>query len=89
MSAELLARLGPKLAKGYAVTASSEVAGMGLLERESAAILNACVQPLAQRTVQGFEQSLRELKLSCPLYLTQNDGTVTPSPVNCPVLGVI
>ena len=44
MSAELLARLGPKLAKGYAVTASSEVAGMGLLERESAAILNACVQ---------------------------------------------
>lgn len=52
VEAELAARLGPKLSKGYAVTASSEVAGMGLLERESASILNACVQPLAQRTVQ-------------------------------------
>ena len=76
VQAELAARVGTKLAQGYAVTASSEVAGMGLLERESAAILNACVQPLAQRTVRGFEQSLRDLELSCPLYLTQNDGTV-------------
>lgn len=76
IEAELEARLGPKLPQSYAVTASSEVAGMGLLERESAAILNACVQPLAQRTVRGFEKSLRELQLSCPLYLTQNDGTV-------------
>lgn len=76
IQAELEAQLGARLAQGYAVTASSEVAGMGLLERETAAILNACVQPLAQRTVQGFERSLRELKLSSPLYLTQNDGTV-------------
>lgn len=76
IQAELEARLGHRLAQGYAITGSSEVAGMGLLERESAAILNACVQPLAQRTVQGFEQSLQELQLSCHLYLTQNDGTV-------------
>ena len=81
IEAELAARLGPEAAGGYAVTVSHEVAGLGLLERESASILNACVQPLAQRTVASLRASLRELELSCPLYLTQNDGTVAPTAV--------
>ena len=58
---------------GFAVTKSSDVAGMGLLEREAAAVLNACVIPLAQRTIASLRASLRDL--GAPLFLTQNDGT--------------
>ena len=81
IEAELLRRVGATAAAGFAVTASHEVAGMGLLERESASILNATVQPLAQRTVASLRHALTELDLSCPLYLTQNDGTVAPTAV--------
>jgi N-methylhydantoinase A/oxoprolinase/acetone carboxylase beta subunit len=76
IEAELERQVGAA-AKGFAVTASHEVAGLGLLERESAAVLNSCVQqPLAERTVASLRASLRELELACALYLTQNDGTV-------------
>ena len=63
----------------YAVTLSHEVAGLSLMEREAAAILNATVQPLAQRTIASLVSSLSDtLQLSCPIFLTQNDGTVCP-----------
>lgn len=50
---------------------------MGLLERENASILNASILTFAQRTIYEFQQAMTELQLSCPLYLTQNDGTLT------------
>ena len=68
---------GEGVDRRYAVTQSHEVAGMSMLERENAAILNACVQPLASHTLASLRASLRELRLeSVPLFLTQNDGTV-------------
>ena len=58
------------------VTLSSDIGQLGLLERENAAILNECLKPLSKKTIDGFANALSCLGLNCPLYLTQNDGTI-------------
>jgi N-methylhydantoinase A/oxoprolinase/acetone carboxylase beta subunit len=58
------------------VTKSHEIGRLGLLERENAAILNACLAQLAATTVEAFEQAIADLGIDAPLYLTQNDGTL-------------
>ena len=50
---------------------------VGLLERENAPILNASILTFAQRTIRGFQKAILALNLTCPLFLTQNDGTLT------------
>jgi N-methylhydantoinase A/oxoprolinase/acetone carboxylase beta subunit/DUF917 family protein len=61
------------------VIVSHEVANIGLLERENASILNAAILRYAKRTVKGFRRAMEALKLTCPLFLTQNDGTLLDS----------
>lgn len=58
------------------ITRSAEIGRIGLLERENAAILNACLRDLAARTVDAFRRAIDELAIHAPLYLTQNDGTL-------------
>ena len=58
------------------VTVSHENGRMGLLERENAAALNACLGDMARRTIQGIQQALRSLGLNARLYMSQNDGTL-------------
>ncbi len=58
------------------ISLSSEIGRLGLLERENAAIVNACLRPLAERTVVGLTRALVELGLDCPLHVSQNDGTL-------------
>jgi len=58
------------------MTLSHEVGLIGLLERENAAVLNESLKPLCQRTLSAFRRALMTLGLKCPLYLTQNDGTI-------------
>lgn len=53
------------------------VGQVGLLERENASILNASILTFAQRTIRHFSKAIRALNLACPLFLTQNDGTLT------------
>jgi N-methylhydantoinase A/oxoprolinase/acetone carboxylase beta subunit len=55
------------------------VANLGFLERENAAILNASILVFAQQTIKAFRRAMDRLKLSCPIFLTQNDGTVLPA----------
>ena len=55
---------------------SHENGRMGLLERENAAVLNACLGDMASRTIQGIEQALAALGIDAPLYMSQNDGTL-------------
>ncbi|EZF71771.1 hypothetical protein H105_06030 [Trichophyton soudanense CBS 452.61] len=62
---------------GLSVVCSHTIGGVGLLERENATILNASILQLAQKTVRAFVQAMSDLKLTCSLYLTQNDGTLT------------
>src|SRR5215471_18042556 len=59
-----------------AVTLSCEIGRLGLLERENAAVLNACLRRLGHTTVQAFQQALTIVGLQAPLFLTQNDGTL-------------
>jgi N-methylhydantoinase A/oxoprolinase/acetone carboxylase beta subunit len=61
---------------GISVTCSHMLGGIGLLERENAAALNASIIPLARRTIDGFTQAMRDVGITAPLYITQNDGTV-------------
>lgn len=62
---------------GADIVCSHEVANIGFLERENAAILNAAILRFARQTIRGFQDAMARLDLAgCPLYLTQNDGTV-------------
>jgi N-methylhydantoinase A/oxoprolinase/acetone carboxylase beta subunit len=61
---------------GAAVTCSSDLGRIGLLERENAALLNAALADLARDTVAAFAQAIADSGLRAPLYITQNDGTV-------------
>ncbi|MEM7802773.1 MAG: hydantoinase/oxoprolinase family protein, partial [Chloroflexota bacterium] len=58
------------------ITVSHEIGQMGLLERENAAIMNACLRKLANHTVSAFRQSIADMQIDAPLYISQNDGTL-------------
>jgi DUF917 family protein len=61
---------------GLSVVCSGQIGGTGLLTRENATILNAAILGFARKTIKGFRLAMSNLDLSCPLYLTQNDGTL-------------
>jgi len=58
------------------ISLSHEIGRMGLLERENAAVLNACLGDLAKAIVESFRKALEEMKIDAPFYLSQNDGTL-------------
>jgi N-methylhydantoinase A/oxoprolinase/acetone carboxylase beta subunit len=59
-----------------AISLSHELGRMGLLERENATIMNACLRELATHIVAAFHAALAELGIEAPVYLSQNDGTL-------------
>ncbi|MGH3585006.1 MAG: hydantoinase/oxoprolinase N-terminal domain-containing protein [Pseudonocardia sp.] len=64
--------LGP----AYPVTTGHEVGGLGLLERENSAVLNAALRFVGEGIVGALDQVLRTHRLAADIYLTQNDGTL-------------
>ncbi len=58
------------------VSCSHQVGGIGLLERENAAILNAALQGVASKMVKAFKQTVSDLGLTAQLFIGQNDGTL-------------
>lgn len=58
------------------LTLSHEIGQIGLLERENATVLNACLRQLAQQTVAAFKEALAQQQILAPLYISQNDGTL-------------
>lgn len=58
------------------VTLSSEIGRVGILERENAATLNACLVDVAERTINAIRNAISSLGLDVPLFLSQNDGTL-------------
>jgi len=71
-AAELLASELP----GVAVSLSHELGRVGLLERENATIMNACLRSLAAEIVAAFRSALAGFGIDAPVYLSQNDGTL-------------
>ncbi|KAF5007701.1 hypothetical protein FDECE_5949 [Fusarium decemcellulare] len=61
------------------IVCSKDVANIGFLERENAAILNASILPFARRTIHSFQDAISRLNLDCPVFVTQNDGTILPA----------
>jgi N-methylhydantoinase A/oxoprolinase/acetone carboxylase beta subunit len=61
---------------GAAISLSHEIGRIGLLERENATIMNACLRGLATTIVAAFGAALAELGVDSPVYLSQNDGTL-------------
>ena len=61
------------------VVCSKDVANIGFLERENASILNASILPFARRTIRSFQSAIARLDLKCPVFVTQNDGTILPA----------
>lgn len=64
---------------GCDVVCSKEVANLGFLERENAAILNASILAFARKTIRSFQEPIKRLGLDCPVFITQNDGTILSS----------
>ena len=58
------------------ITLSHSFGRLGLLERENAAILNTALLPFADRVVSSFLKALSDRGLSCPVFISQNDGTL-------------
>jgi N-methylhydantoinase A/oxoprolinase/acetone carboxylase beta subunit len=58
------------------VSLSHEIGRVGLLERENATILNACLHELAQTITAALENAVHEAGIRAPVYISQNDGTL-------------
>jgi N-methylhydantoinase A/oxoprolinase/acetone carboxylase beta subunit len=59
-----------------AISLSHEIGRIGLLERENATIINACLRDLAVHIVEAFSSALAEFGIDAAVYLSQNDGTL-------------
>ena len=70
------------------VSLSKDIGGMGLLERENAALINATLKPLAKEVVESFEKLRSKLNFKCSIFFTKNDGTLIQSSevIELPVL---
>ncbi|KAI4609634.1 hypothetical protein J4E80_008278 [Alternaria sp. BMP 0032] len=65
-----------ELGEGVDIVLSKTVANLGFLERENAAILNASILSFARKTIASFQTPIKALGLNCPVFITQNDGTI-------------
>src|SRR5207253_8649592 len=59
-----------------AISLSSEIGRLGLLERENATIMNASLSELAVHIAGAFRAAFAESGIAAPVYLSQNDGTL-------------
>lgn len=64
-----------------ALSLSHEIGRLGLLERENATALNACLSDLAVSVIGGVRDAVTRTVPGARLYLTQNDGTLLTADV--------
>lgn len=55
---------------------SHEIGGLGFIERENSTILNASLKRVMQKGFCSLQAACQNLELSCPLMITQNDGSL-------------
>jgi N-methylhydantoinase A/oxoprolinase/acetone carboxylase beta subunit len=71
-AAEIFAKALP----GVHITLSSDIGRIGLLERENAAVMNACLRDLSRLVMDAFRGALDTCGIRARFFLTQNDGTL-------------
>ena len=62
--------------KNFPVTISSQIGGIGLLERENGAILNSALKKVVQEGFKELETEVCRMGIGAPLFMVQNDGTI-------------
>lgn len=77
---DFAARLNDRL-PDVQVVMSHTIGSHGILERENAAALNAALLPFADRVIRSFERALADRGLDCPMFISQNDGTLMTTAV--------
>lgn len=60
----------------FPISLSHEVGGMGFIERENTTLLNAALKKVMQQGFKELESALLQLGMTCPLYITQNNGSI-------------
>jgi N-methylhydantoinase A/oxoprolinase/acetone carboxylase beta subunit len=65
-----------KALPGIHITLSSDIGRIGLLERENAAVMNACLRDLSKLVMDAFRDALGACGVKGRFFLTQNDGTL-------------
>jgi N-methylhydantoinase A/oxoprolinase/acetone carboxylase beta subunit len=58
------------------VTCSHDIGGLGLIDRENAAVLNAALARLADHVVSALDKAVRKAGINAPVFISQNDGTL-------------
>ena len=58
------------------ITLSSDVGGLGLIDRENAALINSSLRALSRKVVTSLTEALGRLGIRAPIYFSQNDGTL-------------
>ena len=71
-AADIIRRFCPDTA----ITLSSRLGGIGLIDRENAAIVNASLIQFAHRVVEAMAEAFASLQIHCPFLISQNDGTL-------------
>ncbi len=76
--------LGPD----FPISLSHQIGGIGFIERENATVLNAALKKTMGIGFKHLEQIKIKCGLSCPLWITQNDGSILDiqEAINFPLL---
>lgn len=72
-AAEILTREAPSVQ----VSLSHDIGGLGLLGRENATVVDACLRDLVDRFADALPLAVGDAGLPVPVFLTRNDGTIT------------
>jgi len=60
----------------FPVTLSSDIGGIGFLERENATLLNSALKKVVGRGFEALEMAVKGMGVQAPLYMIHNDGSV-------------
>jgi N-methylhydantoinase A/oxoprolinase/acetone carboxylase beta subunit len=69
-AAEIIREVCPRAG----VTLSKNLGGLGFIERENVAILNAALGDVALRIIAEFSKAIKIANISAPIFVSQNDG---------------
>lgn len=76
LCAEQEQQVAELIGPAFPVTLSSDIGGIGFIERENSTILNAALKSVLQRGFRSLAACCLQLGLRCPLMITQNDGSL-------------
>jgi N-methylhydantoinase A/oxoprolinase/acetone carboxylase beta subunit len=74
----------------FPISLSHQIGGIGFIERENSTILNAALKRVIQQGFRHLQSVCQMLKFTCPLMVTQNDGSLIEieRAINYPVLTI-